>query len=150
MKKYNLSEIMKNAWNIRREKRLSMSSALKISWRQAKEPPVSIKGWFMSKNFSDIERLLIVGAKAEVDRETEKALHICWNTRNGKIFKWVPKSCLETPETREEELASLIQARRDREARYENLISECRSHGIPARKGWRVATMRQRLAEVCA
>lgn len=35
---YNKKEIMKNAWNIRRLKNLSMSSALKESWAMAKQP----------------------------------------------------------------------------------------------------------------
>lgn len=35
---YNKSEIMKNAWNIRRTKNVSMSSALKEAWAVAKKP----------------------------------------------------------------------------------------------------------------
>ena len=35
--KYNLSEIMKNAWAIRRNENTNMSSALKKAWAQAKK-----------------------------------------------------------------------------------------------------------------
>lgn len=37
MKKYNLSEIMKNAWTIRRKLVITMSVALKKAWAIAKE-----------------------------------------------------------------------------------------------------------------
>lgn len=37
MKKYNLSNIMKNAWAIRRELLITMSAALKKAWAIAKE-----------------------------------------------------------------------------------------------------------------
>lgn len=36
MKKYNLHEIMKNAWNIRRVNNVSMSTALRAAWALAK------------------------------------------------------------------------------------------------------------------
>ena len=36
MKKYNLSEIMRNAWNIRRVNNVSMSTALRAAWALAK------------------------------------------------------------------------------------------------------------------
>ena len=36
MKKYNLHEIMKNAWNIRRVNNVSMSAALRAAWALAK------------------------------------------------------------------------------------------------------------------
>lgn len=36
MKKYNLSQIMKNAWSIRREKNIKIGSALKQAWAIAK------------------------------------------------------------------------------------------------------------------
>lgn len=36
MKKYNLSEIMKNAWNIRKSANVPMSTALKAAWALAK------------------------------------------------------------------------------------------------------------------
>lgn len=150
MKKYNLSEIMKSAWSIRRMTGCTMSTALRQSWAQAKKPVYEIKGWFMSKNFSDHERLAIVGVSPILCRETEKAVNLCWNTKYGKIVRWVPKSCLGHEETTREESEANLKAGREREARYEDLIAKCRANGIPARKGWRVSTMKQRLAEVAA
>lgn len=49
-----------------------------------------------------------------------------------------------------EKCAARLAAIKAREARYEALISECRAHGIPARKGWKASTMQQKLAEVAA
>lgn len=36
MKKYNMHEIMANAWNIRRTNNVSMSTALRAAWALAK------------------------------------------------------------------------------------------------------------------
>lgn len=38
MSKFNKSEIMKNAWSIRRNNNVSMSEALKAAWANAKKP----------------------------------------------------------------------------------------------------------------
>lgn len=150
MKKYNLSKIMTAAWGIRRMTGCSMSTALKQSWARAKQPVFEIKGWFMSKNFTPNERLAIVGTDPVQIAETEKAVKLCWNTSYGKIVKWVPKSCFETDGSREADLAAAVEAHRARQASYEALVAECRAHGIPARKGWRVATMKAKLAAVVA
>lgn len=114
----------------------------------------NVKSWFLSKNFTPNERIAISGEIASLVRETEKAVQLRWNTENGAIVRWVPKSCLETSETlaaenTPEKCAERLEALRAREENYEALIAQCKAHGIPARKGWRVATMQQRLAEVC-
>lgn len=153
MKKYNLSKIMSRAWSIRRmngRTECTMSTALRQAWAEAKRPALEIKGWFMSKNFTPNERLAIVGVDPVQIGETEKAVKLCWNTGYGKIVKWVPKSCFETEESREEELAAAVENRKARQAKYEELIAECRANGIPARKGWRVATMKDKLAALSA
>lgn len=150
--KYNKSKIMSRAWSIRRMTGCTMSEALKQSWAQAKAPVYSIKGWFMTKNFDPSERLAIVGVTPELRRETEKAVQLCWDTEYGKIVRWVPKSCFETAESYEaelkEETATCMKKIREREENYNALIAECRAHGIPARKGWLVATMKAKLAEI--
>lgn len=154
--KYNKSEIMSNAWAIRRQIGCTMSDALKKSWASAKASlrAFSIKSWFLNKEFSANERIAIIGVSPAMVRETEKAVCLRWNTRYGVIKRWVPKSCLEAVTIAEENTTEKCAARLDaikaREARYESLISECRAHGIPARKGWKVSTMQQRLAEVAA
>lgn len=116
---------------------------------------VEIKGWFMSKNFSDRERLAIIGVTPEILGETEKAVKFLWATDCGKIFRWVPKSCLVTEEDKKsentpEKIAARVNAMQARENAYQDLINKCRANGIPARKGWRVATMKAKLAEVSA
>lgn len=150
--KYNKSDIMSRAWSIRRMTGCTMSTALKQSWAQAKSPVYSIKGWFMTKNFDPSERLAIVGVTPELRRETEKAVQLCWDTNYGKIVRWVPKSCLETAESYEYELKektdACIEKIKERDDRYNALIAECRAHGIPARKGWRVAAMKAKLAGI--
>lgn len=45
MKKYNLSEIMRKAWKLRKENHISMSEALKQSWAEAKETKKEFKGY---------------------------------------------------------------------------------------------------------
>lgn len=151
--KYNKSEIMKSAWTIRKATGCTMSESLRKSWTNAKAPEYSVKDWFMSKNFTSDERIAIVGVKPELCRETEKAVQLRWNTEYGKITHWVPKSCLETAESlaaenTAEKCAARLEAIRARETSYEALIAECRAHGIPARKGWKTATMKQRLAAI--
>ena len=114
----------------------------------------SIKSWFLNKEFSANERIAITGVSPVMVRETEKAVCLSWNTSYGVVTRWVPKACLEGTTLSEENTAEKCAARLDaikaREARYESLISECRAHGIPARKGWKVSTMQQKLAEVSA
>lgn len=151
--KYNKSEIMKNAWTTRKATNCTMSEALRKSWANAKAPEYFIRGWFISKNFTNNERIAIVGVKPELLCETEKAVKLCWNTEYGKITRWVPKSCLETAESfaaenTAEKCAARLEAIKAREASYEALIAECRAHGIPAHKGWKTATMKQRLAAI--
>lgn len=153
--KYDLSNIMKNAWSIRRMTGCTMSGALRQSWAEAKNSSYSVKGWFMSKNFTCSERLAIIGVSPVVLRETEKAIQLSWGTGYGKIVRWVPKSCLETScglksENTVEKCAQRLEVIKAWQSSYEALVSECRAHGIPARKGWRVSTMKQKLAEVVA
>lgn len=151
--KYNRSEIMTRAWSIRRMTACTMSTALTQAWAEAKKPSYEIVGWFMSRNFSSNERLAVFGVEPYRMSETEKAVKLCWATSYGKIIRWVPKSCLVTAESlaaenTAEKCAARLAAMKAREDRYNAMIAECRAHGIPARKGWRVATMKARLAEV--
>lgn len=154
--KYNKSEIMNAAWTIRRRTGCTMSIALKQSWSAAKASTrvFSIKAWFLNKEFSANERIAIASVSPDMVRETEKAVCLRWNTSYGIITRWVPKSCLEeavlAEENTTEKCAARLDAIKAREARYEALISECRAHGIPARKGWKDSTMQQKLAEVAA
>lgn len=60
MKKYNMHEIMVNAWNIRRTNNVSMSTALRSAWAIAKA----------------------------VNKAEEVAANIDWNT-NVRVNDWV-------------------------------------------------------------
>lgn len=153
--KYNKTKIMSNAWAIRRHIGCTMSAALKQSWasEKASRRVFSIKSWFLNKEFNANERIAIIGVSPVMVRETEKAVFLSWNTSYGVVTRWVPKSCLveTTPEENTtEKCVARLDAIKAREARYESLISECRAHGIPARKGWKVSTMQQKLAVVAA
>ena len=59
MKKYNMHEIMANAWNIRRTNNVSMSTALRAAWALAKA----------------------------INTAEEVAAHIDWNTK-GRVNNW--------------------------------------------------------------
>lgn len=152
--KYNKTEIMRNAWTICRSANCTMSEALRRSWAAAKAPKFSVKFWFLSKEFSANERIAISGVAPSVARETEKAVFLRWNTSYGVITRWVPKSCLESAdlsaENTAEKCAARLEAIKARQASYDALIADCRAHGIPARKGWSVSIMKQKLAEVAA
>lgn len=156
MKKYNLSDIMNRAWSIRRMNgriECSMSTALRQAWAEAKRPSYDIKRWFLEKNFSRNELFAMDGVDPALCGETEKAVKLMWRTDYGKIIRWIPKSCLMTDEDLAHDAAIAAAAAEDwkrRQARYNDLIAECRIHGIPARKGWRVATMKEKLAAVVA
>lgn len=154
--KYNRVEIMSNAWAIRRRTGCTMSVALNQSWANVKRSlrGFSIKPWFLDKEFRANERIAITGVSPTVTRETAKAVRLSWNTGYGIVTRWVPKSCLESNASADENSLEACSSRlneiKEREIRYEALIVKCRTYGIPARKGWKVSTMKQRLAEVVA
>lgn len=82
---------------------------------------IEVKDWFLRKNFTQNERFAI-----------------------STIKSWVPKSCLVTDEDRE----ARVKAADEAAARYDALLDECKAAGIKGvRRGWRIETMRQRLAE---
>lgn len=119
--KYNLSNIMKRAWEIKKgedrkiknyklnhndfselkeNERASFGICLSIAWEEVKKIIVKaaknievIKDWFMNKKFGkEAENF---GDKLEVIRETEKAVLGNVYCNNGTAIEiWVPKSCL--------------------------------------------------------
>ena len=112
MKKYNLSDIFKKAWNIVKNNGKSMSEALKAAWKWAKttvssvEKRYQIKDWFMNKNLDKVTsahmRCVQCFDKEDIVKETEKALFVELDmiTNLGADTKytrkiWVPKSCVE-------------------------------------------------------
>lgn len=105
MKKLSRKVIMKNAWTIKRNFELKnpgmkalFSECLKEAWAVARvygaTERISIKSWFLNKNFNENERYLIAISSKEITRETEKAVMVkCTNEFGVKSF-WIPKSCL--------------------------------------------------------
>lgn len=116
MKKYNLSAIMKRAWDLRtgrcgytRAYKMSFSECLKLAWAQAKngcievvkkiaaETTSAIKGlsvasWFLRKNLTQNEVYAVETGDLSVTRETEKAYLVKADTDYGMITFWAPKS----------------------------------------------------------
>lgn len=59
---------------------------------------MTVKNWFLTKNFNANERIAISETEPTVERETEKAMLLKWNTEYGIITSWIPKSCIvDTP-----------------------------------------------------
>ncbi|MCI5872158.1 MAG: hypothetical protein PUJ55_10625 [Clostridiales bacterium] len=110
MKKYNLSEIMKRAWELKKQFEVPFKEALKRSWEIAKEAVkkaekkvseirienLSIKDWFLNKNFTQNERYAIKMAEENNEitavKQTEKALLLKANSEYGMLTFWAPKS----------------------------------------------------------
>lgn len=112
---------------------------------------MTVKSWFMDREFTTNERIAIGFNDPAVQRETEKAFLLKWDTDYGVITHWVPKSCIISDEeiaaeNTPEKCAARAAATKAREERYQALIDLCKANGIKARKGWRVATMKEKLA----
>lgn len=57
---------------------------------------MTVKKWFLEKNFTRNEIYAIQTTdEVRVQKETEKAVLLCWRTDYGTITSWIPKSCLE-------------------------------------------------------
>ena len=96
--KYNLSNIMKAAWNLVKTTGMSMSAALKNAWASAKSPlkQLHMKEWFACKVANEIRRNLHTTEIFAVLRETEKAIYAMLTIAPGyNRCIWIPKSCTE-------------------------------------------------------
>lgn len=89
MKQYNLSKIMKAAWNIRKNSKgqINFSECLKRAWKVAKNL-VSVAAWFIRKKCLPEEMFY-----ERMGKETDKAVLLGANS-NGVIYTtfWAPKS----------------------------------------------------------
>lgn len=96
--KYNLSKIMKTAWNLVKTLGMSMSAALKNAWASAKSPlkQLHMKEWFANKVAREIRHNLHTTEIFAILRETEKAIYAMLAIAPGCTrCVWVPKSCTE-------------------------------------------------------
>lgn len=109
MRKYNLSEIMKNAWLLMKAtEENTFSECLKLSWRNAKENAqkkkvmvkrhiqiMEVAKWVLRK-MDDVSFLALDAGIAVDDivleRETEKAIEISTEWDGYKKIMWLPKS----------------------------------------------------------
>jgi hypothetical protein len=117
--KYDLSAIMKKAWQLVKRFGFTISSALKKSWRDAKTNYIAVKEWFFDKEqekaekynvFMDfarnedgtqkIENGYIFAKVEEIMKESEKAIQVRVST--GEVvgsYKgwicWIPKSLIK-------------------------------------------------------
>lgn len=115
---YNKSEIMKKAWNMVKNNGMTISEALKLSWKRAKrivesvkaaeamtEKAYEIKEWFYNKNRQNF--CFRSGSasrffnQSDIVKETEKAYNIALEveSHDGEHYLftkyvWVPKSCV--------------------------------------------------------
>lgn len=119
MKKYNLSAIMKRAWELVKKMRMSISSGLKKAWSEAKMNYLAVKEWFIDKEQDKAQRYNVfmdfvrnedgtvkvadgyVFAKIEeVIKESEKAIQV--KISSGDVLGsykgwtcWIPKSLIK-------------------------------------------------------
>ncbi|MCI8483516.1 MAG: hypothetical protein HFH41_04165 [Lachnospiraceae bacterium] len=67
---------------------------------------MTIKSWFLNRNFAQNERMIIeaadMGEELEVLKETEKAFFLQATSDWGSLKFWCPKSCFVENETEEE------------------------------------------------
>lgn len=69
---------------------------------------MTIKNWFLIKNFEASERIAIAMIEPSVEKETEKAMLLKWSTAYGIIKKWIPKSCIESNAAPAAEMISAV------------------------------------------
>ena len=74
MKKYNLSNIMKRAWELVKKAGMTISSALKDAWKEAKE---------MKKKFENYAKLVVVGRENYGDDDNAKYVSAKRWEKNG-------------------------------------------------------------------
>ena len=119
MKKYNLSNIMKRAWELVKKAGMTISSGLKKAWGEAKMKYLAVKEWFFDKEqdkaehynvFMDFERKedgtvkvvdgYVFAKIEEAIKETEKAIQV--KISSGDVLGsykgwtcWIPKSLIK-------------------------------------------------------
>lgn len=113
---------------------------------------MTIKAWFLNKNFTSNERIIIenadLGGELIVVRETEKAVNFKAVSDYGTLFFWCPKSCLTVNETEEERKINEEKSEKISSglAYNELLVSYAKSKGIKGiRKGMKTITLIQKI-----
>lgn len=131
----NKSELFNAAWTLAKQgaSKFGGSSkeyfavALKIAYVSTKDVQyVGIKSWFIDKNFSPDELFICETTTFAILKETEKAVQLIWNSKYGKMFKWVPKSCMLTIEDVKEIQSKVLSSIE----KYENLIAWAKENNV--------------------
>lgn len=109
---------------------------------------MKIKAWFINKNFTQNERMVIETAQAcdeiTIERETEKALFLRAESDWGTLKFWCPKSCLMS----EEEIAAESQKKNAGLNYNESLVKFAKENGVKGvRTGMKTATLIQKITE---
>lgn len=93
--KYNRSQIMKDAWEMVKRCKMTISAALKYAWAAVKGTlkQLNIKDWFLDKIACEKRMHLHSTEIFAVLRETEKAYNVMLCEYGRAITCWVPKSC---------------------------------------------------------
>lgn len=64
-----------------------------ITNSDSRKAEIIVAKWFLNKNYSQNERYAIDTARyAVIEKETEKAVYVRFETENGSIKGWFPKS----------------------------------------------------------
>lgn len=108
-KKYNLSKIMKRAWELFRTTVKNFSECLKKSWAEAKEAVkvttrYQLKDWFYKKLVEEKRSgsWIVYGTfgKEDVLKETEKAVYVSmgvYNAATGAESAWAKNAGFRNP-----------------------------------------------------
>lgn len=113
---------------------------------------MTIKGWFLDKNFTQNERYIINlamnGDELETLRETEKAVQFRADSDFGNLRFWCPKSCILKDGEVDEQMVKKYQ-RMEAGLNYnEKLVAFAKENGIKGiRRGMKTQTLMRKITE---
>ncbi|GHV37334.1 hypothetical protein FACS18949_17560 [Clostridia bacterium] len=106
---------------------------------------ITIKTWFLVKEFNENERYAISVCDSEtIVRETEKAILVKWVTEFGTITRWIPRSALMI----EADFAAADARREVALKNHAELVSFAKANGIKARVNSKTGAILKALADV--
>ena len=110
-----------------------------------KNDKIAIPYWFISKNLTRTQSDAIIGERMTVEKETEKAVLVKWNTDYGFVTLWTPKSIIVTEEEAKAEAKAeaekKIQNFKAAEERYNKLINFAKENGLAVRNKMKKVTV---------
>lgn len=110
-----------------------------------KNDKIAIPYWFIAKNLTRAQANAIIGETMVVERETEKAVLVKWNTDYGFVTLWTPKSIIVTEEEAKAEAKAeaekKMNALKQGEERYNKMIAFAKENGLAVRNKMRKDTV---------